>query len=97
MASQAHPLLSYAYFFLFTLANKNLHGQTKNTVDSHERLNQFLNAVVPDEIPEGAGSQSKEQFMDDVYLGIKKSMMSLRITHVNSLSRRPKNYINIVV
>lgn len=76
-----------------------LGGQTKNNVDSHERLHQFLNAVVPDEIPNsgGAGTQSKEQFMDDVYYGMKAATMSLRITYVSLLSHCLKNHTEISV
>lgn len=38
---------------------------------------------MPDQIPDGEGTQSKEQFLEDVYYGVKASTMSLRITQVN--------------
>ncbi|KAI3401737.1 hypothetical protein diail_9401 [Diaporthe ilicicola] len=45
-------------------------------------LHDFLNTVVPDEIPDGAGGQSKEEFLVDVHDGVKASAMSIRITQV---------------
>lgn len=75
------------YVFLFKLANINLRGKTTNTVDSIPRLHRFLNSVVPDEIPDGAGAQSKEQFIEDIYFGTKAATMSLRITYAASLLR----------
>lgn len=92
--STSNPLCQSAC--LSQLTNSNHGEQTKNNVDSHERLNQFLNSVVPDEIPYGAGTQSKEQFMDDVYYGMKEATMSLRVTHVSSSSHCLKNHTNIV-
>lgn len=81
---------------LSQLTNSTHGEQTNNNVDSHQRLNQFLNSVVPDEIPYGAGTQSKEQFMDDVYYGMKAATMSLRVTHVSSSSHCLKNHTNVV-
>lgn len=77
------------------LANLDFGKQTNNAIDSHHRLNRFLNSVVPDEIPDGAGTQSKEEFMEDVYDGMKASTMSLRITQVNHSYSGLKNYTKI--
>ena len=66
----------------------DLGQQTRNLVDSRHRLLLFLSSVVPNEIPDGDGTQSKEQFLEDVYYGVKASTMSLRITQVTHLDTR---------
>lgn len=40
--------------------------------------------MLPDEVPNGAETQSKEQLIDDVFLGIMESTMAVRITQVDS-------------
>lgn len=60
--------------------------QIKNTIEKQHALYKFLKSVLPDEIPNGAGTQSKEQFIEDVFLGIKESTMAVRITQVGSSS-----------
>lgn len=89
------PMVHFSLACVVFLANLALGKQTKNAVDSHHRLYNFLNSVVPDEIPDGAGTQSKEEFMEDVYDGIKASTMSLRITQVNHSYSGLKNHTNI--
>lgn len=59
--------------------------QIKNTVQGSPKLFEFLKAVVPDEIPfdeEGTRTQSKEDFLMDVFSGVKSSTMAIRMTYV---------------
>jgi hypothetical protein len=62
-------------------------GQTRHTIDNQPKLFGFLESVLPEDVPDGAGAQSKEEFVADVISGVKSATMSLRITHVNSLAR----------
>lgn len=57
--------------------------QIRNTVQGQAKLWQFLNSVVPDEIPmdkEGTRTQSKEDFLVDVVDGVTSLTMSIRLT-----------------
>lgn len=49
-----------------------------------------MNSVLPEEIPGGAGSQSKEQLIEDIYYGAKAAPMSIRITQVHP---RPLGFV----
>ncbi|ROW18175.1 hypothetical protein VPNG_00041 [Cytospora leucostoma] len=55
----------------------------RNTVQGQAKLWQFLNSVVPNEIPmdkEGTRTQSKEDFLVDVVDGVTSLTMSIRLT-----------------
>ncbi|KAI0412809.1 L-lysine-aminomutase [Xylaria grammica] len=55
---------------------------TKNLVETKEHLSEFLYAVLPEEVPRPAGMagmQTRDEFAGDVYSGIRKSAMSVRV------------------
>ncbi|KAI1373610.1 kama family protein [Hypoxylon crocopeplum] len=54
----------------------------KNIVESRNKLAEFLDAVLPAEVPhaEGfGGQQSRDEFVADIWAGIKKSTMAVRV------------------
>ncbi|KAK6439369.1 hypothetical protein LTR95_004416 [Oleoguttula sp. CCFEE 5521] len=67
--------------------------QTKNTIERPEKLLEFLKTVVPERVPSASGSAkldvqhtSREAFVEDVYMGMAKAPMSVRLTpHVLSV------------
>ncbi|OQN96331.1 hypothetical protein B0A48_17587 [Cryoendolithus antarcticus] len=67
--------------------------QTRNTVDRPEKLLDFLKTVVPERIPDAVKSAkedgrliTREAFLEDVYNGMAKAPMSVRLTpHVLSV------------
>ncbi|KAI1079423.1 kama family protein [Whalleya microplaca] len=55
----------------------------KNMVEGKEKLHEFLDAVLPDEVPRRKGlegMQSRDGFMGDVAGGMKASAMSVKVT-----------------
>ena len=57
--------------------------RTKNVIETKERLFQFLKAALPEEVPcHGTPQrmQSRDHFMADVFRGIQKSSMALRVS-----------------
>lgn len=61
------------------------HGlhQTKNMVEKEPQLYKFLRAVLPEEVPfdeSGTRMQSRDEFIQDVFEGIKTATMSVRMT-----------------
>lgn len=60
-------------------------AQIRNTVQGKHKLFEFLNAVVPDEVPydkNGTSTQSKEDLIEDVLDGVDAATMAVRITFV---------------
>ncbi|KAI0450131.1 L-lysine-aminomutase [Xylaria acuta] len=58
------------------------HWNTKNVVETKQRLSDFLDVVVPEKIPRPgskAGMQTRDEFLGDVFGGIKSSTMSVRL------------------
>lgn len=59
--------------------------QIQNTVQGKHKLEKFLDAVVPEQIPygkDGLITQSKQDFVRDICSGIDAATMSLRVTFV---------------
>ena len=57
--------------------------QISNTMQGEAKLHRFLRSVVPEEIPHEnhvAGSQTQENFIQDIFEGIAASSMAVRIT-----------------
>lgn len=69
-----------AFTCLLQLTDLEPYQQTANTVEKDWQLHKFLLSVLPDEVPNGAETQSKEQLIDDVFLGMMEARMSVRIT-----------------
>ncbi|RWA11917.1 hypothetical protein EKO27_g3218 [Xylaria grammica] len=58
------------------------HTKIQNLVETKEQLSEFLYAVLPEEVPRPAGMagmQTRDEFTGDVYSGIRKSAMSVRV------------------
>lgn len=65
-----------------------LYVQTSNTVQGERGLYKFLKAVLPEDVPydkKGLKTQSKQEFLEDVFKGIKAVSMAVRITSVPSV------------
>ncbi|KAL1837498.1 hypothetical protein VTJ49DRAFT_3726 [Mycothermus thermophilus] len=56
---------------------------TKNMVDNKPQLLNFLRATVPDQVPldkEGTRTQTRDEYIEDVFAGITAATMSVRMT-----------------
>jgi len=51
-----------------------------NTVQGTTKLFKFLSAVLPDEVPCGDGSQTREELIKDVLDGVTAATMAIRMT-----------------
>ena len=83
--------VTYALCFCFrcnslvlsTVTDRISAVQISNTMQGEAKLHRFLRSVVPEEIPyesHVAGSQTQENFIQDVFEGISASTMAVRIT-----------------
>lgn len=85
MTSLKRPIFHVPSACLLQFTESEVCEQTANTIDARtadkgQRLREFLISVLPDQVPNGTETQSKEQLIDDVFLGIMQSTMAVRIT-----------------
>lgn len=67
------------------MADLSVAIQIQNLIQGKPKLWKFLNDVLPDQVPrdkEGLRTQSKEDFIADVFEGVHTATMAIRVTWV---------------